>query len=98
MGIDKLHDAVMAEIDELLLHGKKRITVLMPTGLGKTTIMKRLIGSLQFTTYVITSWQTIRDYLMHSEEKVNSAQSMTILSAEETDKFNNRYFGEFLWT
>lgn len=85
----KLHDAIQAEVSALLENEKKHITVLMPTGSGKSLLLGRIVKSLKLTTVVIVSRKLIQEQLFRRKEELFGTESVTILAM--TDLQQNQF-------
>ena len=77
----QLHDAILAEVNDLIVNGKKRITVLLPKGCEELLLMEKVVKMMHLTTVAIVSRKSIQSSLIEKKEELFGTQSVTIISA-----------------
>ena len=77
----QLHDAILAEVNDLIVNGKKRITVLLPKGCEELLLMEKVVKMMHLTTVAIVSQKSIQSSLIEKKEELFGTQSVTIISA-----------------
>ena len=79
----QFHDAILTEVNNLIEKGRKRITVLMPAGSGKSLIAGGVVKSLKLTTQIIVSRHTIRDSLLQRKKELFGDETVSILTPSD---------------
>ena len=75
-----MHNAVISEINAFLSHGKKRISILMPTGCGTSTLMGKLVTTSLSSPIVLVSQKTVYNSLIARKDELFSNNSPNVLT------------------
>lgn len=86
-----LHDVIVTEVTKMLSSGKNHITVLLPTGCGKTIIIADIVKSLQYTPFIIVSQRILKESLLLRKNELFANQSeMVFLTKEFEQEYHER--------
>lgn len=83
MKTNQRFDTVLSEVSDNLQQGRKRITVLMPNGTGKTFVMGQIIRFIGKETIVLVSRRLIRDNLILSNKELLESNPVSIITVND---------------